>query len=60
MLVLSRRKNERVMIGNAITVTVVDIRENSVRLGFEAPPQTSVNREEVQQRIDAEKQNSGH
>ncbi len=48
MLVLSRHQNERVIIGNReIIVTVVDFHHGQVRLGFEAPPETTIHREEV-------------
>ena len=52
MLVLSRKKNETVVITGGITVTVVEIRGDKVRLGFEAPEHISVNRLEVQKAID--------
>ena len=48
MLVLSRQKNERVVIGDMeITITIVDIRGDKVRLGIEADPKWAVHREEV-------------
>ena len=47
MLVLSRKKNECVDIGDGIVVQVVDIRGDKVRLGFTAPKNVSVNRREV-------------
>lgn len=47
MLVLQRRKDERIMIGKNIIVTVLDIRGGKVRLGIEAPKDVEVNREEV-------------
>lgn len=49
MLVLSRKVGERVMIGDNITVTVVRISGGGVRLGIEAPAETAVVREELQQ-----------
>lgn len=48
MLVLSRKECERVNIGTAITITVVEIRGNRVRLGFEAPEDVPIAREELQ------------
>jgi carbon storage regulator len=51
MLILSRRKDESVVIDGGITVMVVEIRENSVRLGFTAPKETAVHRSEVQDAI---------
>lgn len=47
MLVLSRKKNERILIGKNIVVTVIDIRGDKVRLGIQAPNEWSVHREEV-------------
>jgi carbon storage regulator len=47
MLVLSRHRNESVMVGNNVKITVVDIRGDKVRLGFEAPPDVHVHRQEV-------------
>ena len=55
MLVLSRKKNESIRIGDDITVTVCEIRGDKVRLGIEAPPETPVHREEVYEAIQAEK-----
>lgn len=47
MLVLSRQRDESIMIGDQIKVTVVDIRGDKVRLGIEAPNNIAVHREEV-------------
>jgi len=47
MLVLSRQRDESIMIGDHIKVTVVDIRGDKVRLGIEAPNNIAVHREEV-------------
>lgn len=47
MLVLSRKAQESICIGDGIRVTVIDIRGNKVRLGIEAPPHVSVHRAEV-------------
>lgn len=47
MLVLSRQRNEVVMIGDDIEITVVDIRGDKVRLGINAPRELSVHRKEV-------------
>jgi carbon storage regulator len=47
MLVLSRQRDETIMIGDDIEVTVVDIRGDKVRLGINAPKQISVHRKEV-------------
>jgi carbon storage regulator len=47
MLVLSRKKNESIVINNDITVVVVEIRGDKVRLGVEAPNEVPVHRREV-------------
>jgi carbon storage regulator len=51
MLVLTRRERERLKVGDDVTVTVVGIRGNEVRLGFEAPRSVPVHREEIYERI---------
>lgn len=47
MLILTRRPNERIMIGNDITVVVVGVKGNQVQLGVDAPQEMSVDREEI-------------
>src|ERR1700712_5648668 len=47
MLVLTRKKGERVMIGDDIVVTVIDVRGDGVRIGFDAPRGVSIQRAEV-------------
>ena len=47
MLVLTRQRNEKIMIGDDVEVTIVDIRGDKVRLGIEAPRKTEVHRKEV-------------
>ncbi len=47
MLILSRKKNEKVKIGDDITIAVVEIRGDKVRLGIEAPTEVPVHRQEV-------------
>ena len=47
MLVLSRKKNESIKIGDHITITVVEVRGDRVRLGIEAPKEVTVHRNEV-------------
>lgn len=51
MLVLSRYKDERIMVGENVIITIVDIRGDKVRLGIEAPKDMPVHREEVFQAI---------
>ena len=55
MLILTRRPGESVKIGDDITVTVLRMRGNQICLGFTAPQQVAVHREEVYQRIQADK-----
>ncbi len=57
MLVLSRKKNESIVINNDITIVVVDIRGDKVRLGVEAPKEVPVHRREV---FDLIKQNEAN
>lgn len=47
MLVLTRKKGERVMIGDDIVVTVIDVRRDGIRIGFDAPRGVSIQRAEV-------------
>jgi carbon storage regulator len=47
MLVLSRKRGEKIMIGETITVMVIDVRGDKVRLGIEAPAGVRIDREEV-------------
>ncbi len=56
MLVLSRDKDESIVINGNVTVTVVDIHGGKVRLGIEAPPEVPVHRREVFDRIQAERE----
>lgn len=56
MLILTRNLNETIVIGDEITVTVLGIKGNQVRLGINAPKEVSVHREEVYQRIQQEEQ----
>ena len=55
MLVLSRKVGERIQLGDEITVTLVKIHGNTVRLGIEAPPHLAVVREELAKRASEEK-----
>lgn len=54
MLVLSRQKDETIMIGDDVEITVVDIRGDKVRLGIKAPPHIPVHRKEVYEAIKRE------
>ncbi|HLC26248.1 MAG TPA: carbon storage regulator CsrA [bacterium] len=54
MLVLTRKSGESIRIGDEITVTVMEIRGKQVRLGIEAPAETTVHREEVYRRVQEE------
>jgi carbon storage regulator len=55
MLVLSRQKNESIMIGDTVEITVVDVRGDKVRLGINAPKEIPVHRKEVYHAILCEK-----
>jgi len=55
MLILTRRVGETLIIDDEIKVTVLGVKGNQVRLGIIAPEHVSVNREEIQQRIDADR-----
>ena len=52
MLVLSRKQGEAIVIGGNVTVTVLEVQGNRVRLGFAAPGETPIHREEIQSRIE--------
>lgn len=54
MLVLSRQRDESIMIGDNIVITVVDIRGDKVRLGIDAPKEVPVHRQEVYEAIQRE------
>ncbi len=51
MLVLSRKKDEKILIGDSITLMVIEIRGDKVRLGIDAPRDVTVHREEVYEAI---------
>lgn len=55
MLILTRRVGETLMVGDEVTVTVLGVKGNQVRIGVNAPKDVSVHREEIYQRIQKEK-----
>jgi carbon storage regulator len=55
MLILTRRAGETVMIGNDVTITVLGVKGNQVRIGINAPRDVAVHREEIYERIQSEK-----
>ncbi len=56
MLVLSRQRDESIIIGDNIKITIVDIRGDKIRIGIEAPPEVAVHRQEVYDAIQRDKQ----
>jgi len=56
MLILTRRVGETLMIGNDVTVTVLGVKGNQVRLGINAPKNVAVHREEIYERIKREQE----
>ena len=60
MLILTRRVGETLMIGDQVTVTVLGVKGNQVRLGVNAPKEVAVHREEIYRRIQTEKSGDGN
>jgi carbon storage regulator len=59
MLVLSRQRDESIMIGDKVVITIVDIRGDKVRLGITAPQEIPVHRQEVYDAIQRERRAAG-
>jgi len=59
MLVLTRRVDETLMIGDDVTIKVLGVKGNQVRFGINAPKEVSVHREEIYNKIQQEKYNDG-
>jgi len=55
MLILTRRVGETLMVGDEVTVTMLGVKGNQVRIGVNAPKEVAVHREEIYQRIQKEK-----
>ena len=59
MLILTRRVGEMLMIGDEVTVTVLGVKGNQIRIGVDAPKEVAVHREEIYQRIHQEVEQTG-
>ncbi len=59
MLILTRRAGETVMIGSDVTITVLGVKGNQVRIGINAPKDVAVHREEIFERIQSEQAGGG-
>ncbi len=57
MLILSRRSGEALTVGDDITVTILDFKKDRVRIGISAPKEVAVHREEIYNRIAAQREN---
>lgn len=60
MLILTRRTGETVMIGNEVTLTVLGVKGNQVRIGINAPKNVAVHREEIYEKIKRELRGDGN
>jgi carbon storage regulator len=54
MLILTRKTNETLMVGDEVTVTILGVKGNQVRIGINAPREVAVHREEIYERIKSE------
>lgn len=59
MLILTRRVGETLMVGDDVTVTVLGVKGNQVRIGVNAPKEVAVHREEIYERIKRERASQG-
>ena len=59
MLILTRRLGETLMVGDDVTITVLGVKGNQVRIGVNAPKDVAVHREEIYERIQNEKAGNG-
>jgi carbon storage regulator len=59
MLILTRRVGETLMVGDEVSVTVLGVKGNQVRIGINAPKHVAVHREEIYERIKREQQEEG-